>query len=103
MKEQIEVKCGDKTFILFIDDSATGKPMVDKYKQVTKDEFQEFVAGYPVKLEYDVTGISDPPYGTWNDFTGGKVWPESIVAKVALYDGGEYYGGKQPEYFIKTN
>ena len=29
-------------------------------------------------------GIADPPVQTWNDFSTGKVWPESAVAKVVL-------------------
>jgi hypothetical protein len=73
-----------------------------EFKQVTKEECRKFVTEYPIKLVYDVTGISEPPTGTWNDFRDGKIWPESIVARVTLYDGSDYHGGKQRVYFIKS-
>ena len=55
-----------------------------KFKQVSKDEFVAFIKAFPAKLDYDVTGICEPPLGTYNDFRGGKVWPESVVAKIIL-------------------
>lgn len=74
---------------------------VQKFKQVSKQEFDEFVKNYPNKLDWDVTGIYDPPLGSHNDFSNGKVWPESMVTKVMLYDGSDYYDGKQSEYYIR--
>lgn len=73
------------------------------FKQVSEMECREFVKHYPVKLQYDATGICEPPLGTWNDFSDGKVWPESIVAKVNLQDGSAYHSFKQREYFIKVD
>lgn len=73
-----------------------------EFRQVTKIEFDHFIENYPIKLDYDVTGISEPPLGSYNDFSRGKVWPESMVAKVKLYDGSEYHQFKKPEYFIFT-
>lgn len=72
-----------------------------EFTQVSKERFTEFVKNYPNKLVYDATGICEPPLGSYNDFTGGHVWPESMVAKIKLYDGSEYHGFKQPEYFIR--
>ncbi|MNN67777.1 hypothetical protein D3C81_1834330 [compost metagenome] len=69
------------------------------YRQVEKEEFEAFVKSYPNELRWDVTGICEPPLGTYNDFTKGN-WPESIVAKVKLMDGSSYYDFKTDEYFI---
>lgn len=54
------------------------------FKQVTRQECIDFVKNYPVRLEQDVAGMFEPPLRTFNDFSDGKVWPESIVAKVVL-------------------
>jgi hypothetical protein len=56
--------------------------MSDEFKQVSKEEFQEFLAKYPRKLEHDCSGIPEPPVDTYNDFSLG-VWPESIVARIS--------------------
>lgn len=71
------------------------------FKEVTKEEFQEFVKKYPNKLDWNVTGICEPPLGSHNDFSDGKVWPESMVTKVFIMDGSAYYDGKFSEYYIK--
>ncbi len=71
------------------------------YKQVTKEEFEKFEEEYGIPLDRDVTGICEPPLLTLNDFSKGKKWPESIVAKAYIMDGSDYYGGKTTEYFIK--
>ena len=55
-----------------------------KYKQVYRDEFVSFIKSWPHNLEWDVTLICDPPLGSYNDFSDGKVWPESIVAKIIM-------------------
>ena len=52
-----------------------------EYKKVTREDYLAFVSNYPNELEFDCTGICEPPMGSYNDFTGGLVWPESIVAK----------------------
>ena len=56
------------------------------YKQVSKKELQEFLNKYPRKLDVDVTGISDPPLLTYNDFELANRWPYSIVASHYCYD-----------------
>tara|TARA_R110000764_G_scaffold227600_1_gene317804 strand:- start:370 stop:597 length:228 start_codon:yes stop_codon:yes gene_type:complete len=72
------------------------------YKKVTKEEFDKFVNEYPNKLDWNVTGICEPPLCSYNDFTNGKVWPKSMIAKVKMYDGSEYHGGRTKEYYIKS-
>ena len=52
---------------------------------VTKEEFQTFIAAYPRKLERDVYGVCDPPVVTYNDFELANRWPYSVVAHTALY------------------
>ena len=54
------------------------------WKQVTKAKLDTFVSAYPSALRIDVTGICEPPIKSYNDFSDGKVWPESVVAKVVL-------------------
>lgn len=75
-----------------------------KYKQVSKDEFERYISEYSksknIKLVKDIAGMFEPPLLTVNDFSEGKVWPESIIAKACLMDGSEYYDGKTTEYFI---
>jgi len=73
-----------------------------EWKQVSKAECLAYVNALDPgrQFKYDVYTISEPPVGTWNDFTEGKVWPDSIVAKVKLYDGSVYHDGKQHEYYI---
>jgi len=54
------------------------------FKPCTEKELKEFVAAYPRPLEVDVAQMYDPPLRTYNDFSDGKVWPESVVAKTVL-------------------
>ena len=74
---------------------------MEGYKQVTKEEFEDFRDNYRSKLVVDVAGMCEPPLLTLNDFSDGKKWPESIVAKAYLMDGSDYHGGKTTEYFLK--
>jgi len=71
-----------------------------KFRQVTEAAFNAFVKKYPTTLDIDIADMCEPPLKTYNDFSKGKPWPDSIVAKVKLYDGSAYHGGKLPEYYI---
>lgn len=53
-------------------------------KQVSEQEFKDFLTNYPNQLERDVNAIFDPPMVSYNDFADGKVWPESVVAYKVL-------------------
>ena len=67
---------------------------MEKFKQVTEAEFDDYLANYPRDLETRVVG------GTIKchcDFSGGKELPQGIVAKV-LTDGDEV-----DEYFVSVN
>lgn len=55
-----------------------------KFKQVNKQDFYSFIESWPNKLNYDVAGMFEPPLASYNDFSGGKMWPESIVAKIKM-------------------
>ena len=68
--------------------------------QVNKEEFEQFISNYPNTLETDVAQFFEPPIKTWNDFTIAPKWPDSVVAFCELYDGSDYHGGMQPEYYI---
>jgi len=54
---------------------------LNKFKEVTRDEYLLFIRNWPNKLVFDFAGMCEPPMGSHNDFTDGKVWPESMVAK----------------------
>jgi hypothetical protein len=68
--------------------------------EVSKAGFDQYISCYPKPLERDITHICEPPMLTYNDFSEGKVWPQSIVARVQLYDGSEYHGGRTPVYYL---
>lgn len=55
------------------------------FKQVSKEEFDNFIKNYPRKLDCDVCGIGDPPAISYNDFELANRWPYSIVAKTMGY------------------
>ncbi len=75
---------------------------MEGYKQITKEELNNFIKAYPVKLEYDAYG-PEPAMGSYNDFSEGKIWPESIIALVKLYGKQEYYNFQPNEYYIKED
>lgn len=82
------------------------------WKQVTREEFEAFVRDYGKPLTYDVCQIPEPPLLSYNDFSWGKVWPESMVAKIVadwLGPNGEHdlsdslaSPGKFWRYFIRV-
>lgn len=68
--------------------------MIDEIKkQVTEQEFYEFIRNYPRPLERDVCGAFEPPLITYNDIALGR-WPDGTVADTYRYDDdldGYYY------------
>lgn len=71
--------------------------------EVSKDDFDQYISDYPKPLGKDIARMCEPPMLTYNDFSDGKVWPQSIVAKVQLYDGSEYHGGRGPVYSLTNS
>nr|DAH57223.1 MAG TPA: hypothetical protein [Caudoviricetes sp.] len=71
------------------------------FKQVSEAEFKEFIDNYPNKLEFNVSRMCEPPMGSHNDFSDGKIWPESMVTQVILTNGEAYYDNEPNTYFIK--
>ena len=73
-------------------------------KEVTKPEFDEFIRSYPSDLEINIANYYDPPLKTYNDFSDGKSWPDSVVALVVLNESypTEEQGGKFP-YICRDN
>ena len=67
--------------------------MDDEFREVSHDEFRKFVAAYPNELAVDKCGISEPPLISYNDFTTGLRWPDSMVAK--------HHDGPSCKYWIK--
>lgn len=73
-------------------------------KQVSKEEFEEFISSYPNELTKNINGIFEPPLITYNDFSNG-IFPDSAVAWIHFFenypkDGKEPYRFKENEYFI---
>ena len=77
-----------------------------QFKDVTKQEFDEFIASYPRHLERDVCGICEPPAVSYNDWEIGW-WSRSIVANTMLYSDNPKDSYYEPEdkrvYRIVTN
>lgn len=64
-----------------------------EFLEVSENDFKAFIRAYPTLLEQDICGISEPPLISFNDFRGGKKWPESMVAK--------YHDSEPRKYWIK--
>lgn len=60
--------------------------MVAQFRDVTKTEFDEWLASYPRKLVRNVTTICDPPNVNFNDFERAPYWPDSVVASYMAGD-----------------
>lgn len=77
-----------------------------QFKNVTKQEFDEFIASYPRHLERDVCGICEPPAVSYNDWEIGW-WSRSIIASTMLYSDNPKDWYYKPEdkrvYRIVTN
>jgi hypothetical protein len=74
-----------------------------EFTKVTKEEFEQFLKLYPNSLNRDITGICEPPLMSYNDFTYGHFWPESMVAKCILNEdmkGHPAYQGEPNDYYI---
>ena len=70
--------------------------MKKQFKQVEKEEFESFIKNYPNQLIHDCIGTSKPAVKAYCDFTTGKEWPDTMVAKIEMdYRGpdGEVVGG----------
>jgi hypothetical protein len=60
-------------------------------KRCTQQEFYDFIDSYPKPLDADVCGIGEPPVLTLHDFSDGKKWPESVVARCKVFPNKRYY------------
>ena len=57
-------------------------------REVTREEFDAFIAVYPERLDKNVTAIFEPPILSYNDFVKAPKWPDSVVAFVRLNEHG---------------
>lgn len=75
-------------------------------KEVTKQEFIDFIDSYLRSLTCDVCGICSPPVVSYNDFEIGW-WPLSVIASTHEYDDNpeDYFYAPEEErfYSIVTN
>lgn len=69
-------------------------------KQLTKEEFESWITRYEathgVALKASRSLMTHDPVVFYGDFSGGKMWPESTVAKVVEKDSGSEYFVKEP-------
>lgn len=80
--------------------------MKQGFKEVTKEAFDKFIEAYPNKITWDIYQVPEPPIKSANDFSGGKVWPQSIVAYIVLetaMSGHPAYNGEPDGYYIPTD
>ena len=56
----------------------------EKYKEVTKEEFDKFIKDYPNTISWDTCGIFDPPKTMAHDFTLYHGW-EAVIAYITRY------------------
>lgn len=78
-----------------------------KWIKVKEERFKEFINNYSKLLESNLSRIPEPNIIFYNDFSDGKKFPESVVAKIDL----DWMGpngevdmvehGKFYEYYIK--
>lgn len=87
----------------YIDTHAT---IEKQFKDVTKQEFDEFIVSYPRYLKLDVSGMCEFPTVSYNDWEIGW-WSRSIVASTMLYSDNPKDRYYEPEdkrvYQIVTN
>lgn len=79
---------------------------MSKFKQVIEDQYKAALSKWPNKLEWSVANFCEPPVGTHNDFSGGKVWPDSVVGKVIFMSSMKDYQGyndEPDEYFLRED
>jgi hypothetical protein len=69
-------------------------------KIVSKKEFYTFIKNYPSILEKNICGFCEPALLTYNDFSNGKVWPESVIASIKLNEN-DSRSSEKNEYKIK--
>lgn len=77
---------------------------MEKFVGVTKEEFYNFIKNYPSELTEHWIYFCTPPIITWNDFSSGKEYPYTIVAKT--YDQSDPLlkdlKEEEREYYIKV-
>ena len=75
------------------------KKLYPEFKEVTKEEFEEFLKNYPRELTPHGIYFCTPPVLEYEDFALGK-WPFFTVAMCCNED---YYGVHTEWYKICTN
>ena len=75
------------------------------WEKVSTEELEDFVASFEGPLDVHVSNMCEPPVKSYNDFSGGKKWPDSVVAKVVLntaMQGHPAYKGEPDEFYLWT-
>jgi hypothetical protein len=75
--------------------------MTDEWREVGKAEFDAFLAARP-RLKRDVIFFCEPPLVNYNDFSKGKKWPESMVAKSQEVWGLQYEPTGEVKYWLRS-
>ncbi|MEQ8350495.1 MAG: hypothetical protein RH862_03370 [Leptospiraceae bacterium] len=61
------------------------------FRQVNRDDFQQFVQTLSADHTVDVSYSIDPPIKSWNKFSEQQRWPHSVVAFEKLLEEPEFY------------
>ena len=80
LTEYINIPNKDSDTLYLIEKESTNESIEsDTWEVVTKEEFEKYIKSYPNKLVRDYY----MDWYSWNDFSDGKVWPESMVAMMS--------------------
>ncbi len=69
--------------------------MNSDYQLASKEDYEAFIKNYDKQLNVDYPGVF--PILSHNDFSDGKVWPESVVAFQRI----DEQGSEPTEYYIR--
>lgn len=91
--------------IRHVDHSRHPTPQGPMWVKVTKEQFESFVSDRE-PLERDTLFSCDPPMKSYNDFSSGRKWPESVVAQIrwnTYMKGHSAYKGEPDEYMVRAS
>jgi len=75
---------------------------MDDFSLIKEDQAKDFISKNP-HLEFSVQAAYEPPLGSYSDFTDSRPYPQNVVMQVMLYDGSEYHGFKNKEFYLRND
>ena len=71
----------------------------ERFRKVSKEEFNKFIEDYPIKLDSNVIAFCEPPVLTYCDFENYNGW-EAVIAKAELNDSYSKDNENENEFYI---